>query len=135
METSAAVDRPTVTSHELVEQAIRAHRLLFRLIGTDEPDLGANVVYSLGRSMLQRVASAEPWIVDADAGAAARAFIAAAEGITDAHRAEEVFYSFPQQVIARLVPVGPPLQADGAPPAPAGPHGRAAALVAAVTPA
>jgi hypothetical protein len=98
---------PIVTSRQLAQLAIRVHERLFRLLAGDEPDLGANVVFTLGRASLSRIAAIEPSVVQAAAAAEATELIEAAGRVADPRTAEAWFYSFPEQVIA-LVTARPP---------------------------
>lgn len=93
---------PTLSSRKLCERALRAHERLYRLIDTDEPDLGANVAFTAGRIRLLRCVAAEPWQIGVTAGAETVAYIAAAEQVSDPRAAEAWFIGFADEVLVRL---------------------------------
>lgn len=98
--TSAAP--PTLTSRELCQRAISAHEHLYGLIGYDEPDLGINVTFVLGRAKLRSMVSARVWTVEPDTGAATLALIEAAEREGDPIAACDRLGTFADEVILSL---------------------------------
>lgn len=91
-----------LTSAELVSRALRAYGRLFHLIAADEPDLGANVVFALGRAKLLRLTGGEPWEPEPAAAAAAAELIETVARISDPRTAETWLYAFPDKVLERL---------------------------------
>lgn len=90
------------TSEELCHRALRALQRLYCLTDADEPDLAANVTFTVGRVTLLRFAAANPWPVGGDAGAAAIAHIEAAERVNDPRTAEAWFTTFVDEVLGFL---------------------------------
>ena len=95
-------DRQFHTPQELCGRAARAHARLYRLVGCDEPDLAANVTFTVGQILLLRLAAARPWAVDDVVAAATLAAIERAECVVDTTDAEAVFAMFAEEVLVRL---------------------------------
>lgn len=94
--------RQPPTSRELCQRALGAFEHLYRLMDADEPDLSANVTFTVGRVELLRVVAAEAWPVDADALAAIIAHIETAERVDDPRTADIWFTVFVRGVLGPI---------------------------------
>lgn len=75
-----------------------AHERLYRLMDCDEPDLGANITFEVGRVLLHRIATADPWPIDDHRAAALLAAVQRAEELSDQRAADAHFTWFVEEV-------------------------------------
>ena len=90
------------TADEICQRALRALHRLYCLTDSDEPDLSANVTFTVGRVMLLRFAAANPGPVGGDRRTAVIAHIEAAEHVNDPRIAEAWFTTFVEMVLGLL---------------------------------
>jgi hypothetical protein len=94
--------RRGATSRVLCHEVIRVMDRVFAAEGPDEPDLGVNVVYVMARRKLERLASAEVWVVPAATERAIRSRLRSIASIDDPLRLEAELLSIPSRVIDLL---------------------------------
>jgi hypothetical protein len=102
-------DRP-VRSDELYRLALGAYQRLYKAVDWDDPDVGANISFMVGRSLLERRALDEPWTVPADRADRVAAWVNQVMSTTDERRLSEWFSGFVELIVAEVngqMPHGP----------------------------
>lgn len=90
------------TADEICHRALHALQRLYCLTDAGEPDLSANVTFTVGRVMLLRFAAGNRGPVASDRRTAVIARIEAAERVTDPRTAEAWFTTFVEGVLCLL---------------------------------
>lgn len=90
------------TADEICRRALHALQRLYCLTDADEPDLSANVTFTVGRVMLLRFAAGNRGPVGSDRRTAVIAHIEAAERVNDPRTAEAWFTTFVEGVLGLL---------------------------------
>lgn len=89
-------------SDELCQLALAAYRRLYQALACDDPDLGANIRYVTGRSLLVQQAQAEPWTLPVAGADRILDWVDEAMSATDDRHVSDLFTGFAESVIVVL---------------------------------
>jgi hypothetical protein len=92
----------SMSSGDLCREALRAYERLFRALDFDEPDVSANISYSVCRTSLERRALAEPFDLAPERATRLRALIDSVEGTSDRRQLATWFAGFPELIFVEL---------------------------------
>jgi hypothetical protein len=92
----------TDSSRSLCSAALSAYDRMYRALDSDEPDLGGNISYVVGRARLERCSAATPWTVSATDAAQIRALVAPAMATDDARTLSDCFPGFVDRILFEL---------------------------------
>jgi hypothetical protein len=87
---------------DLCRQALAVYERLYRRLEWDEPDVGANIGYAVGRTRFERRMAAQPWQVPAHRARRVTQLVAMVADLADPSALERWFADFPDRILRHL---------------------------------
>lgn len=88
-------------SDELCRRALKVYERLYRTLEVGDPDLGANVIYVVGRTRLERHATGEPRVLPSGRADRIRELLDFADA-RDRRQCADLFFDFADSILAEV---------------------------------